>query len=69
MTVIYECLKKARVFVPGKPFQHDVMLVGPETYPREECLKGASLGVASDLTYKHWTKLDSLAEVNHSSLF
>jgi hypothetical protein len=40
-SVIYECLKYARLSVPGSPFQSSLM---SGAYPRLEHLLGASLG-------------------------
>ncbi len=43
------------MFAPGKPFQPNLMFVRkPGAYPREENLKGASLGQAqANITLKH----------------
>ncbi len=43
MAVTYNVSIKARVFVPGKPFQPKIILwVRPGAYPRVEHLKGTS---------------------------
>jgi hypothetical protein len=53
LAVIYECSYKARVFVPGKPFQLSLMFVSKiRSLPKVERLKGALLGWAPALLAK-----------------
>jgi hypothetical protein len=45
MAVIYECSLKARVFVPGKPFQPSLIFVsGAKAYPREAPFRCSIVG-------------------------
>ncbi len=57
------------MFVPGKPFQHSLILADkPGAYPSEVRLQCSTLGQAPDLTRKYQTRLKKLAMDKLSSL-
>ncbi len=61
---------KARAFVPVKPFQTSVMLVGKaRAYPNATPFRCSTLGYAPGLTRKHLTRLERLARDKGSSYY
>ncbi len=57
------------MFVSGKLFKPSLMVVGKaRAYPRGQHLKRCSTWVGSNLTHKHYTKLEKLATNKYSSL-
>jgi hypothetical protein len=58
-----------QVFAPAKPLQPILMFESkPGAYPSEASFRCSTLGQASDLTSKDWTKLERFAEAKCPSL-
>jgi hypothetical protein len=66
--VIYGFSNKARVFVPGKPFQSNLVFVGKT---RSSSKSGASercfTQVGCSLIHKHYTRLERLARDKYTN--
>ncbi len=62
-------VKSLSVFVPGRPFQHSKIFVAKfMSLPDNGAPKRYFTWVGSELTQKHWTRLERLARHKHSSL-